>query len=241
VIAIVLFFVLLKILKNVFKAVVITLLICIAILGIIGFIIYFDSAKLNKAIAGDKTLLMLKDNKVVAGVRINNLNKQNDILTNGVFTSHDEEKLKYYEEKINDAKYEEKDNLILIFNQNSFSGAENLVIGEKSIKITKEKLSRTLDAKTVDQIFEALLEGENFTSAEKQQAKNAVTSKFNTPQELKNTIFINVFMEDLKAEGISFIVRNANNNSLQTKPEFLTIKLLKYLPNRALEKMISKE
>jgi energy-coupling factor transporter transmembrane protein EcfT len=218
----VIFIILLKIFKKVLKAILLTLLIVFLLVFFAGIIIYSDATKLEKSMMGNKTALLNIDDKIVAGIRFeqtNNILNQNDVIN-------------YYTKDILLVANQTipPNEFTIIIKDTSFSGDESVSLNELTININRQKLANIMSADSTTQLIYFLTEDQNLSISQTQALAAAANIAYSNAQPLKNMVFENLFLENIKKNGLYYILYNTRAGNIEIRPTFISVKLASYLP-----------
>lgn len=222
VIGIIVFFVALKTLKNVFTAIASVMGFLIICLLAFSVIIYIDAGQLQEGFSEDKLILFEHTNEVRSGILITGGSSDALISQDSEITHLSQNRLQNYTALINSSEIESLPyGLILTVDAEDLSKNFTLTMGSQDINLTSTVYDQIFLAETVEEI--------NTILSEEYGAVGRLVA-YEDATEVKSVIASNAFIEDAASTGSNYLLNLVREGSLEIYPDFLTQTILKSLP-----------
>ena len=230
IIAIIAFLIFLKVFKSVVKAIVFALVIVIVLVAIFGVIVYTDANKLKSSIDGQKTILLIKNDSVVAAANIN-AGSIDQMFENGLYEGWTGQKLSDANIAYKSGKLDQLltgKGILLAFNY-EYLKTDSLELTTQ-IKLNKAEIEQILDAKSMAEI-NPIIESKNIIK---------IYTGFSSPEEVKAKIAIRLVAKKIQSLKMQELANAINKGDINIQPKFLTIKIIQYLPESMLNSLAQK-
>jgi hypothetical protein len=235
IVLIVAFFIFFKLLKTVFKAIFAVFLLILFVTAVFGAVIYIDATKMQGRMDADQTVLLSHNGNLNAGFIFSSGKK--DVLDTTSIDQLSEIELADLHEKISDEAYgDDIDRGLTLVIDSSYFVGKTIELEKDSIIIINQTFNdNVLGCAKLDsciKIFTAAAPG----------MKNEITASFQdkTVQEIKNGYFFKLFTKELSESKGTFLVNAVKDDAMIIYPELTTIKLIKILPDRLVNKVLNK-
>ena len=233
------FFIALKIVKNVIKAIFSVLGIASLLLGIVAVILVADAQKFQSSFEGDKTILFEKEGVIEAGIQLTGEQTNEEIDPNTIDTLTEEE-LQALNEiyAINETIESTEEELIIIIPYESLKPEEEIEVFGTETK-TPQEFEELLESETHEELIEGLIEDE-LTVNEKEQLKQQIKSEYGEPKRIQTLLYMQLLSEKMQNQGTKFLIENIIYKEIKIYPQFLVLDIIDYLPTTIKDKLINK-
>lgn len=228
------FFIFYKLLKTFFRAMFAVVLLIIFVVAVFGAVIYIDINKIKGNLDEDKTILLSHEGTVVAGF-IYSGNKDSEVLEVTNIELLTESRISEINEEISNDEYgEDSEGLItLIVDSSSFQDKTVEISEGTSINVSGDLISSVFSCKKLSECTAPLISAAP-------GLKKEISSSFDDEQDVKNKLFFNLFVKEVKDSKGAFIFDGIKDEKMTVYPELTTIKLIKILPDKLLDRLIKK-
>ncbi len=226
---ILIFFLFLKLLKSVLKALGVVLMVFLIIGLVLGSMIYTDITNFQKLASGKKVILF-QDEVFKAGIGIPPITNVNDVLIRGAITHYYDSDFETFNELYSDKAYDNitpENGVLIIVLSDALSNTSTIEIGGMNITISKNDFLDIVNSKTTDEQIDILTK--NLDAGEKLKAEEYITYNFDSAQKVKNFLFYKIFTGSESDLG-NFLLENLRKNTIEVYPEFITFKSISFIP-----------
>lgn len=226
------FFVFLKLLKTVFKAVFAVMLLLLFVIAVFGIVLYIDYVKLKGTFEEDQLILLSHDEKIVAGFIFSN-DRDTEVLESDRLNLLSREEIIQMNEDLADEDYKKdyEHGLTVVLESSYFIGKSVELVKGKSIIINESIAEGVFSCTKLSNCTAVLV---NAAPDIKKQIENS----FEDEQDVKNKLFFNLFVQETKETKGTFLVTAIKDGTVTVYPEILTLKLIKMLPEKTINKIL---
>ena len=216
VIAIVLFFILLKFLKDIFYATVTVMAFLIVALIGMSIIVYMDATELRQDFRGDKVIAFEYEDEIVGGIDVKS-DGSRALLGNGSNITHfTSDRLSAFQQRQNTS---ENQSLTLIIDVESINSSYEVMVANRTVQMDANKFRQVLESDDISEIEPILLQG-----AERQLLPYKDVVK------LRSIVISNGFIREAYGSGPNFLLTLLREGHLKIQPEYRTATIVKNLP-----------
>lgn len=221
IIGVVAFLIFWKVLKNILKAVFIAVLIMLVIVAGIGLVTFYDIKTMESTAANNKLMLVKEDGKIISATELKV--GENIVLKNKIFETVRADRLALINQHYKEGTLQEfygKDNFIIITTLDYLIQEDNIkdVQLNEFVNLNKEDIKNIIKAQTPEEVKnQAILQGQDF-------------------YELKSTLTGFVFMKLIQNLDIKLLVKEIQKNNIEIYPKLRTAKVISLVPSIILEK-----
>lgn len=222
VIAIIVFFVALKMLKNVFTAIASVMVFLIVCMLAFSVIIYIDAGQLQDSFSEDKLIMFNLEGEQRAGITVENGSSDALISRDSTIRHLKTEELSRYSTLVNEEDFENVTyGLILRVNLSALDFEFDVELGENNITLDNETFVDIMLAESIEEIDAILFE---------RYGEVGSLVIYEDATEIKSIFASNAFLEDAGRSGSNYLLQLIRQGDLEMHPEFLTQTILRSLP-----------
>jgi len=215
------FFLALKLFKNVIKALILVVILSIVLLGVFGLIVYFDVKNLSQGFQGEKTIIIMHQDLVITAFNIKKNVSVPDVLKKEFYESLSEKQFSDLKNKIELNQHQKIDSegLIFLIDQSVF----------KNLKISINNQELLVNESFLEEFSAINNEEEALVYL---QSKNINLNNQLSIMEIRNEIYYALLIVKLKENKLEVLIAEIKNGNVNTIPALTSINVMNFFQKK---------
>lgn len=232
---ILLFLIAFKIVKKLIKALITAIIIFLIIFSILGIIIYIDAKSLTQAIQGPKEIYVLSQGDFQVGtyLKTDEITPE-DVINMNFFEHYTLEELNLAEKEYLVPKPKKEKRIVLIIEKDYLLKDQTLLLKEQNIELSEDSMTQLFSSNSLEEAANIISADNDY---DKEQTLSLLNEEYKDLNEL-NTIIMLKLLSNQRKENKKYLIEGITNEEIFIIPEFMSIKLINYIPKSIANKIV---